>query len=322
MTSANAMSGILEHLTFSSKTVSSTFEVSSKKGARLTGLWLFVLGTSVLQTALAQTSSGELGAGSFQISSPDFFAGTGLSHEVSLSVPVRLGLYLNRNFSSFPENPETDCYLAATRNEQSGDVTRLDLAGALAGAVYSGDGEFQGNNTYSYPGEFSWGSLALERAAPTRTLPLLCLSRTVVSTYVNKVSGWRLTALYQAAQSQGAQSQGASRPLLVALRFPSSTLSSSSYSSGASLQPAAPDYLSSGISHDLLRSSQAVTTAGWQDVFFLLGMLFEGGLPTPASQQQGLSVTKVTLGGQPLEVGLAPPASGSISLSIADLDQP
>jgi len=269
-----------------------------------------MLGTSVFQTALAQTSSGELGAGSFQISSPDFFAGTSLSHEVSLSVPVRLGLYLNRTSSSFPENPETDCYLAATRNAQSGDVTRLDLAGALAGAVYSGDGEFQGKNTYSYPGEFRWGSLALERAAPTRTLSLLCLSRTVISTFVNKVSGWRLTALYQAAQ----QYQGASQPLLVALRFPPNTASSPS---SISFQPAAAYYLTSGIAHDLLRSSQAVTTQGWQDGFFLLGMLFEGGLPTPASQEHGL-----TPDSKPLEVELPPPASGSISLSIADLDQP
>ena len=326
MTSAFDVLGILERLT-----VSNSLAVSSKKGARLMGLWVWMLGTAVSQSALAQTSGGELaggelGAGSFQINSPDFFAGTSLSHETNLNVPVRLGLYLNRSFSSFPENPQTDCYLAATRDAQSGDVTRLDLAGALAASVYSGDGQVQGNNIYSYPGEFRWGSPALERAAPTRTLPLLCLSRTVISTYVNKISGWRLTALYQAAQYgaapyQGARYQGASQPLLVALRLAPGT---SSNSSSAFLQPAAPNYLSSGIAHDLFRSSGTVTTQGWQDGFFLLGMLFEGGLPSQLPLSQGLTVTTVTtvtLGDQPLEVQL-PPASGSISLSIADLDKP
>ncbi len=281
--------------------------VSSGGSARaLLGLVILVAST---QRASAQTVEGALGAGAFQIGSPGLFGQISLGQNLGLEVPVRLGLYLNRNSSSFPENAQTNCYLAATRNAQSGDVTRLDLPSALTAALYDGDGQVQAGNVYSYPGEFRWQNPALELAAPTRTLPLLCLSRTVISAFVNKAMGWRLTALYQAAPYQGA-----SQPLLVALRFPNSR------SSSVSFQPAAADYLSSGITHGLLRSSGAVTTGGWQDGFFLLGMLFEGGLPTPSSV--GQSVNSITLAGQSLEFQPPSQPSSSLSLSIADLDQP
>ena len=263
MTSASAFWPTLERFARSSRALPNP----CKRGARaldLSMMGLSMMGLSLVSligsSAWAQTAGGELGAGAYQLDTPSLFGGISLAQDLSVNVPLRLGLYLHRPSSTFPQDPANTCYLAGQRDPLTGNVTFLDLIAAFAAATYNGDGVTQNNNAYSYPGEFRWGSPALTLGAPVTTLPLLCLNRTVVSTFINKPSGWRLTALYQ----DGTQ------PLLMALHYPASPFAPA---------VSAPDYLTSGVARSLSHA-RGTSTVGWQDGFLLEGMVFEGGLPT------------------------------------------